>query len=105
MISRQHEQSSLEQINSMNDDRRKIGLGIDPETADVFFRYVDHADPYGDDTCPGEYSCIGRGWFACAQSSDVWIFYADLPHESAKRLRARIDAGEFDRDELSFADD
>lgn len=102
---KEYKQLSMKQLRALNEERRKIGREIDPETASAFWMHVDLSDPYGDDAYSSEYSCIGRAWFALAKGGGPAIFFPDLPDETAMKLSARIDAGEFDRDDLSFLND
>jgi hypothetical protein len=66
--------------------REREGLRIDPETAEVMWRYVNIGDPYDLDPGPPEEECIGRGYFARRPGSDIWVEFGDLPKETADRL-------------------
>jgi hypothetical protein len=60
--------------------RKAAGLHIDPETAEVLWKYTQVADPYGVwPNIPEEYQCVGRSYFARAPGMDVWIEFSDLP--------------------------
>jgi len=80
-------------------ERKESGARLDPATAEVYWKYTEVIDPYGlcDDLEPEE-RCIGRCYFARTPGSD-WISFHDLPKKTAAVLWARIDAGEFDKDE------
>src|SRR5262245_38175202 len=58
-------------------ERLEAGQKIDPDTAEVYWEYVQMADPYGVLDLPPEH--IGRGYFARAPGSDLWIEFGDLP--------------------------
>jgi hypothetical protein len=79
----------------MTDEERKIwlairkeaGLKIDPETAEVFWRYGQTLDPYGVyPDLPEECRQIGREYFARAPGSDVWVNFCDLPEATRDAL-------------------
>ncbi|MET0168092.1 MAG: hypothetical protein ABW318_24265, partial [Vicinamibacterales bacterium] len=49
--------------------------------------YVQILDPY--DVYPDlseEEQQTGRGYFACAPGSDIWVSFGDLPHETEDTL-------------------
>jgi hypothetical protein len=70
--------------------RKKEGLKIDPETAEVDWSYAQTLDPYGvDPDLPDEYVCVGREYFARSPGSDIWVSFHDLPDATRKRLRAK----------------
>jgi len=75
------------------ENRKKAGLEIDPETADVTVSWGDVCDPYG--YFPGAAECIGRNYFARSPDGDVWVEFGDLPEPTHDRLCARIRAGDF----------
>ena len=67
--------------------RKEAGLHIDPETAEVEWTYVHTLDPYGvDPDLPEEYRQVGRGYFARAPGSDVWVEFSDLPAATREAL-------------------
>jgi hypothetical protein len=68
--------------------RREAALQIDPETAEVMWKYANIADPYGIySDCPEE--CIGKVYFARPSGSDVWVDFEDLPDATVKALREK----------------
>ncbi len=67
--------------------RKEAGLKIDPATAEVTWTYIQIADPYGiDPDLPEECQCVGRGYFACAPDSEVWVSFYDLPEVTRDAL-------------------
>ena len=67
--------------------RKEAGLKIDPETAEVMWDYVQILDPY--DVYPDlseEEQQTGRGYFARAPGSDIWVSFRDLPDETEETL-------------------
>ena len=67
--------------------RKEAALGIDPETAEVFWHFALTLDPYGVLTdIPEEWRQIGRAYFARAPGSDIWVWFGDLPGAIAERL-------------------
>jgi hypothetical protein len=67
--------------------RKREGLKIDPETAEVTWWYAQVVDPYGvERNLPEECQCIGRAYFARRPESDIWVCFDDLPDETADRL-------------------
>lgn len=77
-------------------------LKIDPETAQVFFHWGSVVDPYGIYPHSDEDYCIGRNYFARSPTSEVWVLFDDLPTAVCDRLWARMKAGDFDNDDLSW---
>ena len=71
----------------LNALRKAVGKLIDPETAEVNWRYAEMIDPYGDyEYIPPHFQCTGRAHFARAPGTDVWIDSEDLPDATIKRL-------------------
>lgn len=66
--------------------RRAAGLKIDPDTAEVEWASIQMADHYGVRQLLSEDYCVGRGCFARAPGSDVWISLSDLPMEARNAL-------------------
>ena len=83
-------------------ERKEQGLKIDPETAEVFWNYGFVLDPYGLYDLAEEEKCIGRIYFARSPGSDVWVSFYDLPEAASDRLWARMEAGDFDNEDLSW---
>jgi len=60
--------------------RKEAALQIDPETAEVFWKYGQILDPYGvHPDLPKECDQVGRVYFARSPGSDVWVCFDDLP--------------------------
>jgi hypothetical protein len=88
-------------VNQFLAERREAGARLDPATAEVLCTHGEILDPYGvwgSDLTPEE-RCYGRQYFARAPGSDLWVSFDDLPEETVNALRARMEAGEFDRDD------
>ncbi len=67
--------------------RKEAGSKLDPETAEVMWKYGQTLDPYG--VCPdlpGELQQVGREYFARSPGSDIWVWFGDLPDEVRERL-------------------
>jgi hypothetical protein len=72
--------------------RKKAGLKIDPETAEVDWSYEQTLDPYGlldEWELPEEFHQVGREYWARAPGSDVWVHFSDLPDTVREKLWAR----------------
>src|ERR1700760_2607314 len=66
------------------------GRQIDPENAEVHWRFLQVVDPYGVyPDPPPECDCIGRCYFARAPGSRVWIEFGDLPEATCEALWMR----------------
>jgi hypothetical protein len=76
---------------------REQALRIDPETAEVYGQHGNICDPYG---FGNEDWCVGYNCFARSPGSDVWVSFDDLPQATCDRLRARMKAGDFRRDNM-----
>jgi hypothetical protein len=85
--------------------RKVEGLRLDPTTAKVAWIYAHTLDPYGVRDLPEEYQQVGREQFARAPDSDIWVWFGDLPEETALALwklhgkRLLFPAGLFDVNE------
>jgi hypothetical protein len=67
--------------------RKEAGLHIDPETAELECIYTLTCDPYGVyPELPEEYQQVGRGYFARAPGSDLWVEFGDLPEATRDAL-------------------
>jgi hypothetical protein len=69
--------------------RKEEALRIDPDTAEVEWRYADTLDPYGvsdEWELPEEFQCVGREYFACAPESEIWVWFGDLPKDAREKL-------------------
>jgi hypothetical protein len=69
--------------------RKEAGLRIDPETAKVYWEYMQVGDPYGVLDLPKECDCVGRYWFASSPESDGWVWFGDLPDATREVLKKR----------------
>ena len=59
------------------------GLKIDPETAEVCWKYGQVMDPYGVySDLREECQQVGRQYFARSPESDIWVHFHDLPDET-----------------------
>ena len=77
--------------------RKQEALRIDPGTAEVYWTYAQSFDPYGVyPDLPDELRVVGREYFARAPGSDVWVWFGDLPAETARKLWDK------DKDKLAF---
>jgi hypothetical protein len=66
--------------------RKEAGLKIDPETAEVTWKYANTLDPYGVyPDLPGEYQ-VGREYFVRSPGSEVWVNFGDLPAATSDAL-------------------
>jgi hypothetical protein len=70
--------------------RKEQGLKIDPDTAEVFWKYGPSCDPYDLYDLTYEDPTIGRNYFARSPGSDVWVYIYDLPEAACDRLWARL---------------
>ena len=85
--------------------RKEEGRKIDPNTAEVWWKWAETSDPYGVyPHPPEEYQCVGRAYFARSSGSDIWVSFYDLPDKTRRRLRERRESGEF-TDEFDWLDD
>ena len=86
--------------------RMEEGQKIDPNIAEVMCDRVYVADPYDvDPDLPEECKCSGQAYFARSPDSDIWVWFGDLPDETARRLRERADSGEFNDESLDWLDE
>jgi hypothetical protein len=70
--------------------RKREALKIDPETAEVTWRYTQILNPYGvDPNLSEEYQQVGRESFVRRPGGDIWVWFGDLPNETLKRLREK----------------
>jgi hypothetical protein len=67
--------------------RKKAALKIDPETAEVDWKYAQMDDPYGVyGEVPEECYQVGQEYFVRAPGSDVWVWSGDLPEATERAL-------------------
>jgi hypothetical protein len=70
--------------------RKEAGLKIDPETAEVDWKYAQTLDPYGiHPDLPEELRQVGREYFARSPGSDIWVHFGGLPEETRDALWRR----------------
>jgi hypothetical protein len=75
--------------------RKNAGRTIDPETAEIDWRFALVADPYGlDDDLPDELKCVGRTYFVRSHDSDIWVCIHDLPARAQAAIVERWDKQE-----------
>ena len=73
--------------------RKQAGLRIDPETAEVIWKYVQILDPYGvSRNQSAECDEIVVGYFARSPGSDVWVWFGDIPEATVDALFERMKA-------------
>ena len=69
---------------------KELIKGIDPDTAQVEWWYVQTMDPYGiAPDLPEELQQVERGYFAKSSPSNVWVELGDLPSELRDALWAK----------------
>jgi hypothetical protein len=67
------------------------GRQIDPENAEIHWRFAQVVDPYGlFPDVADECDCVGRCYFARAPGSRVWIEFGDLPVQTREALWMRL---------------
>jgi hypothetical protein len=73
---------------------RIVGQQIDPETAEVEWAYIQLIDPYGvfPQEIVDQHWCVGRGYFARAPGSDIWVEFGDFPDATTEALWPRIES-------------
>src|SRR3954466_12966661 len=92
-------------------ERTQLGLSIDPANAEVFWKWGEIMDLYGDwserdwildrikhgcddpDVDDG-FDCIGRLYFARTPGSGEWICFYDLPKATSDILWKRMDSND-----------
>jgi hypothetical protein len=63
------------------------GRQIDPENAEVHWRFGQVVNPYGVyPDLAAECDCVGRLYFARRSGSRIWIEFSDLPDATRKAL-------------------
>ena len=73
--------------------RKRAGLKIDAETADVDWSYEWVFDPYRVyPEMPEEYRQSGREYFARAPGSKIWVWFGDLPGATRRALLRKQDS-------------
>jgi hypothetical protein len=80
---------NIEQYKTFIQERRKIGLTIDPATAETFFNYCELGDPYS--VLDQEYKsgCVGRESFARNPGAEYNVWFYDLPEATRVALEKR----------------
>jgi hypothetical protein len=67
--------------------RKEVGLHIDAEIGEVFWKYIQVLDPYGvEPDLPPECRQTGRDYFARSPRSEVWVWFGDLPDATSEGL-------------------
>jgi hypothetical protein len=67
--------------------RKEAGLQIDPETAEVTWKYAQTLDPYGIyPNLPEDCQQVGREYFARSPGTHVWVHFDDLPEKVCDAL-------------------
>lgn len=64
---------------------KEAGSKISPATAEVTWWYVNCFDVYGLEPDLPDVA-IGRGYFARAPGSDIWVEFGDLPDQTSAAL-------------------
>jgi hypothetical protein len=73
--------------------RKEAGLKIDPETAEVEWKYRQTLDPYGirdEWELPEEFHQWGREFFARSPGSDIWVHFSHLPDGVEEKLWTKL---------------
>jgi hypothetical protein len=79
------------------EERKRVGLRINPTTATVFFDYAQIIDPYGDDPeLPEECQCVGRVFFAVDPDDRIAVCFYDLPETTRAALDEKRAAADRD---------
>jgi hypothetical protein len=81
------------------------GHQIDPENAEVYWRFGQVVDPYGVyPDLPPECDCVGRLYFARNFGSSVWIKFGDLPDATRVALerKTRNSLAKLDDEDVPF---
>jgi hypothetical protein len=65
---------------------KEAGLRIDPETADVMWKWGESLDPYGIyPDLPQEWrGVMEKNFFARSSGSDVWVSFDDIPDAATR---------------------
>jgi hypothetical protein len=67
--------------------RKEAGLRMDPDTAEVDWRYGAVFDPYEiEPDLPEELQVAGRVYFARSPGSDIWVEFGDIPETTRDAL-------------------
>src|SRR6478752_10483747 len=82
-------QTESDEIRKYLDDRKREAVKIDPQTAEVTWWYAETLDPYGICNLPPEAQQIGREYFARHRSSEIWVWFGDLPEGTSTKLMCR----------------
>jgi hypothetical protein len=83
--------------------RKKAGLKIDANSAEVKWLHGYIADPYGlYKDLSEEEKTIGREYFARSPESDIWVSFYDLSDDTRNTLWEKINAGFHEDDSLDW---
>src|SRR5689334_15408826 len=67
--------------------REEVACSIDPDTAEVTFRYRLTLDPYGElEDIAEEFRQVGREYFPRPPGGDIWVWFGDLPKATRDAL-------------------
>jgi hypothetical protein len=80
--------ADMEKYQAEIERRRRIGLTIDPATAETTFWWADGGDPYGMLGPKYYIGCVGRERFARNPGGD-WVEFGDLPKATSEALWKR----------------
>jgi len=81
--------------------RIAAGKLIDPQTAEITWRYACMFDPYNDGLdVPEELQQVGREEFVRTLGADSWVHVRDLPETAREIILRRIHCKECDDDLL-----
>ncbi len=96
---RQREEWQEEEDRRKRFERRQWAAPrIDPATAEVWWTYVQDADPYGEYDLTPEEQQVGRCWFVRDPDDGVVVSYYDLPDATWEAIQQRP-ASSFGADE------
>jgi len=86
-MTNENRKMTMDEIEKWLAIRKEAALYIDPETAEVEWKYALTCDPYGVfPELPEEYQQIGREYFARSAGSDVWVDFGDLSEATRNAL-------------------
>jgi hypothetical protein len=69
--------------------RRHAGLDIDPQTAEVSWRYASVYNPYREFPARRTEYWVQRTYFARSSDSDIWVWFGELLDETQSELWAK----------------
>jgi hypothetical protein len=94
-LSPNEEAEYFRRIGEFRERRRKAGLKIDPETAEICKDLTECCDPYGiDPLLPREFKDQpAKTWYVRSPGSDIWVYIGDLPRTTSDALFGSQQAG------------